>query len=109
MKRSVFAYVVVPLLALATGIFVMHYRAGVAEKEAREFCAAIQPGVAVDGVIRQALRAGYTVNDAGEAADTMLVSKTVYTAERELFGCLIRRDTAGRVVDAQPEHRVVPD
>lgn len=109
MKRSLFAYLVVPLLALATGIFVMNYRAGLAEKEAREFCAAIQPGAAVNDVIRQALRAGYAVNDAGEAADTMLLSRTVYTTERELFGCLVRRDTAGRVVDARPEHRVVPD
>ena len=109
MKRSLFAYLVVPLLALGTAIFMMNYRAGLAEKEAREFCAAIQQGAAVNDVIRQALRAGYTVNDAGEVADTLLVSKTVYTTERELFGCLIRRDTAGRVIDARPEHKVVPE
>lgn len=109
MSRSLFAYLLVPLLALATGVVVMQYRAGIAEQESRDFCAAVLPGSAVKDVATQALRAGYSVNDAGEATDTMLVSKTLYTTRRELFGCLIRRDSAGKVVEARPEHRVVPD
>ena len=109
MNRNVIAYVLVPVLALAAGVFVLQYRAGIAEKESREFCAAVLVGMPAKDVAMQALKAGFTVNDAGEAADTLLVSKTVYTSARELFGCLIRRDSAGKVVEARPEHRVVPD
>ena len=75
MNRSFFAFLIVPVLALATGIFVLHYRAGVMEKATQDFCAAVEPGAAVKDVISLALRAGYTVNDAGEAANTLLVNE----------------------------------
>ena len=109
MNRSFFAFLIVPVLALATGIFVLHYRAGVMEKETQDFCAAIEPGAPVKDVITRALRAGYTVNDAGEAANTLLASKTLYVFDKELFGCLVTRDVDGRVLHARAEHRVVPD
>ena len=109
MKRSFFAFLIVPVLALATGIFVLHYRAGLLEKETQDFCAAIEPGAALRDVISRALRAGYTVNDAGEAANTLLASKTLYVFDKELFGCLITRDIEGKVLQARAEHRVVPD
>mgnify|MGYP006281372113 CR=1 FL=1 len=109
MNRNFFAFLIVPVLALATGTFVLHYRAGVMERETQDFCAAVEPGSQVTEVIKRALGAGYTVNDAGEAANTLLASKTLYVFEKELFGCLITRDDDGKVLHARAEHRVVPD
>ena len=109
MNRQFLAFAATPLLALGSGALYLEYRAGVLEKEVREFCAAVPAGTPLKDFASVALRAGYAVTDDGTDSRGLLASKVLYTWEQERYGCLVTRDAESRVASARFEQHTIAD